>query len=183
MTNPYKILGVSPEASDEEIKLAYRELVHKYHPDKYVGTDLADMATEKMKEINAAYEEIQQMRKQQASGAGSDSRSKESSYSYQNESKNTSGAATFSRIRMHINSGELDDAEVLLRGISDEKHQKQTFTVYKARFSRDVIMVLQTCILWQISQKWQARFHPAFFFGLAEVNSCSIPRAFRHSTL
>jgi hypothetical protein len=122
MTNPYKILGVSPEASDEEIKLAYRELVHKYHPDKYVGTDLSDMATEKMKEINAAYEEILQMRKQRTSHTGSDANSKEGSYGYRNESQSSSGAATFSRIRMHINSGELDDAEVLLRGISDDKH-------------------------------------------------------------
>ena len=63
MTDPYKILGVSPTASDDEIKQAYRDLVRKYHPDKYANTDLAEMATEKMKEVNAAYEEVQRRRK------------------------------------------------------------------------------------------------------------------------
>ena len=62
MKNPYKVLGVDPNASDDEIKKAYRNLARKYHPDKYRDSDLADVAEEKMKEVNAAYEEIQQMR-------------------------------------------------------------------------------------------------------------------------
>ena len=64
MNNPYKVLGVDPSATDEEIKTAYRNLARKYHPDKYRDSDLAEMAEEKMKEVNAAYEEIQQMRAQ-----------------------------------------------------------------------------------------------------------------------
>ena len=35
--NPYKVLGVSEDATDEEIKKAYRDLVRKYHPDKYLS--------------------------------------------------------------------------------------------------------------------------------------------------
>ena len=52
MSDPYKVLGVSPNATDEEIKAAYRELARKYHPDNYVNNPLGDLAAEKMKEIN-----------------------------------------------------------------------------------------------------------------------------------
>lgn len=61
--DPYEILGVSSSASDEEIKAAYRALVKKYHPDSYDDSPLKDLATEKMQQINWAYDEIQRMRK------------------------------------------------------------------------------------------------------------------------
>ena len=60
--DPYQVLGVSRDASDEEIKRAYRELARKYHPDNYTKDNpLADLATEKMKEINEAYDTIRDM--------------------------------------------------------------------------------------------------------------------------
>lgn len=55
MTDPYKVLGVSPNASDDEITQAYRKMAKKYHPDLNPGDKDAET---KMKEINAAYEMI-----------------------------------------------------------------------------------------------------------------------------
>ena len=68
MTDPYTVLGVKPDASDEEVKRAYRELARKYHPDNYQNNPLADLAEEKMKEINEAYDQIT---KQRAGGGSS----------------------------------------------------------------------------------------------------------------
>ena len=56
--NPYDVLGVSPSASDDEIKKAYRDLTRKYHPDANVDNPLADLAEEKFKEVQEAYDTI-----------------------------------------------------------------------------------------------------------------------------
>jgi molecular chaperone DnaJ len=62
MTDPYKVLGVSPDASDEEIKKAYRRLAKQYHPDRNPGDQ---EAAKKMQEVNAAYEQIKNPEKAQ----------------------------------------------------------------------------------------------------------------------
>ncbi|NLJ89601.1 MAG: J domain-containing protein [Clostridiales bacterium] len=58
MTDPYRVLGVSRDASDDEIKKAYRRLSRKYHPDSNVNNPNKEAAEEKFKEIQAAYEQI-----------------------------------------------------------------------------------------------------------------------------
>ena len=65
--DPYKVLGVSRDASDDEIKQAYRRLAKLYHPDRNPG-DAA--AAKKMQEVNAAYEQIKNPEKAQPSGQG-----------------------------------------------------------------------------------------------------------------
>ena len=56
--NPYEVLGVSRNASIEEIKKAYKELSRKYHPDSYVGNPLSSLAEEKFKQVQEAYDAI-----------------------------------------------------------------------------------------------------------------------------
>ena len=59
----YEVLGVSKSADDAEIKKAFRVLAKKYHPDNYADSPVADVAEEKMKEINEAYDAIISRRK------------------------------------------------------------------------------------------------------------------------
>ena len=115
MSDPYKILGVSPDASDDEIKKAYRQLARKYHPDKYRDSDLADLASEKMKEINAAYEEIKKMRE----NGGARSAGGSQQYGYTSNTS-ASGNPTYNEIRRLINMGNIAMAQQRLFAIADE---------------------------------------------------------------
>ena len=65
--DPYKVLGVSPDASDEEIKRAYRRLAKQYHPDLNPGDEVA---AKKMQQINAAYDQIKNPEKYQQQSGG-----------------------------------------------------------------------------------------------------------------
>lgn len=74
MKDPYQVLGVARDASDEDIKAAYRQLARKYHPDNYSPDNpLADLATEKMKEINEAYDTIRHQRENRGKAGGQSS--------------------------------------------------------------------------------------------------------------
>ena len=69
MQNPYDVLGISPGATDEEIKKAYRQLSRKYHPDANVNSANAKQAEEKFKEIQQAYNQIMREKQQGYSSA------------------------------------------------------------------------------------------------------------------
>ncbi len=66
MKDAYEVLGIYHTASDDEVKQAYKEMLRKYHPDNYAGTDnpLAPLAEEKFKEAQEAYNEIMKVRAQ-----------------------------------------------------------------------------------------------------------------------
>jgi DnaJ like chaperone protein len=63
-TRAYRILGVAPDAGNDEIRGAYREMASKYHPDKvaHLGEEFRELATDKFQEINASYQEIRKIR-------------------------------------------------------------------------------------------------------------------------
>lgn len=109
MNDPYQVLGIAQTATDAEIKKAYRELARKYHPDNYQNNPLADLAEEKMKEVNEAYEAINKER----SGGGSYSATNHGGGGYQRSNDNSQ----YGQIRQAIQRGDLNRAEQMLRGI------------------------------------------------------------------
>ena len=67
MLDPYSVLGVSRDASMDEIKKAYRSLSRKYHPDANINNPNKDQAEEKFKQVQQAYDQIVKEREQRAS--------------------------------------------------------------------------------------------------------------------
>lgn len=117
--NPYKVLGVSEGASQEEIRAAYREMVKKYHPDKYADNPLKELANEKLKEINEAYEMLTK-KGTSASSSRSGGWSGDAGGSYSGSGSAYSGpsASEFARARSFINQNNLQAAKQVLDGIS-----------------------------------------------------------------
>lgn len=108
MRDPYEVLGVPRSASKDQVKAAYRELAKKYHPDNYVGSPLADVANEKMQEINEAYDAI-------ISGASNSS----SSRGY--------GFNSYSQVKDYMRLGKLDAAEQILENMSPSTRDAQWY--------------------------------------------------------
>jgi molecular chaperone DnaJ len=132
MNDPYQVLGVSPTATDDEVKKAYRALARKYHPDNYHENPLADLAQEKMKVINEAYEEIQAQRKGRTSSGSAYQGGAGNPYggnpyggnpftggAYGGYRSQYTGTPAFQRVRMAINQDDLNLAEELLNAMSD----------------------------------------------------------------
>ena len=135
MKNPYDVLGVPENATDEQIKQAYRALAKKYHPDNYADSPLADVAEEKMKEVNEAYDRICEMRK-----GGSGYTSSGNSYSgYSGGSYGSSSSYTrtsYPDVRNYINSGRIDDAMEILNGVAGDRRDAEWYFLMGICFSR-----------------------------------------------
>ena len=113
MRNPYEILGIREGASVEEIRKAYKELVRKYHPDQYRNNPLSDLAEEKLKEINEAYDYLM---KKMESGRGSSGRRQEEPR-YGNNRENTD-RGLYDQARIYVNMANTAAAEEILNRIS-----------------------------------------------------------------
>lgn len=111
MANPYEILGVKEGCSKEEIKKAYRELAKKYHPDQYGNNPLKDLAEEKMRELNEAYDYL--MKNVDNSGSSYNSSSYDS-----NSYNNSNNYMDYQSIRMDIQNGNFSAAEQKLSKVS-----------------------------------------------------------------
>lgn len=121
MTDPYRVLGVSRDASEDEIKKAYRQLSRKYHPDANINNPNKDRAEEMFKEVQQAYDQIMKERQQGASfgGYGYGGFSGQSGQSdfgggYQQESNEMRAAANY------INNRHFAEAMNVLNSIPEE---------------------------------------------------------------
>ena len=114
MKDPYSVLGISKDASDKEVKDAYRELARKYHPDNYADNPLSDLASEKMKEINDAYDEIMNNRK---GGKGKKG----------NKNGQSSTSSNFPEVRSLISQGRYEQAQELLDGVPIESRNAEWY--------------------------------------------------------
>jgi len=112
MKNPYEVLGIREGATVEEIKRAYKELVKKYHPDQYRNNPLSELAEEKLKEINEAYDYLMK----QYEKKGSQNWNQGSSYS--SNSGYGSDTNLYAQIRMNIMNGNIHAAETLLNRVT-----------------------------------------------------------------
>ncbi|MDO4546092.1 MAG: DnaJ domain-containing protein [Bacillota bacterium] len=125
--NPYEVLGVSENASEEEIKKAYKELVKKYHPDKYQNNPLSDLAEEKLQEVNEAYDMLMKGRGGVRGGGNA--------------------PADYMQIRRYIDAGNLGAAEKLLNKTRDRSAEwffLSGMLSYRKGWYDDAVNKLQT---------------------------------------
>ena len=117
MKNPYEVLGISPNATDEQVKTAYKELAKKFHPDNYADNPLSDLAEEKMKEINEAYDAIISERRNKG----------RANQGYSGGFNSNGGSGEFADIRNLIMQNRLEEAQELLDGVDISRRNAEWY--------------------------------------------------------
>lgn len=131
MTDPYRVLGLSPGASDDEVKKAYKTLAKKYHPD-VAGN--SEEAARKMQEINAAYDQIINHKSDYSSYSGYSS-----SYSQYSQNQGYSEPIELRAAVSYINARRYREALNALSSIPPEKRSGRWYYLssYAKAFSGD----------------------------------------------
>lgn len=119
MSDPYAILGVPATATEEQIKDAYRSLARKYQDDSLTAGPLADVARQKMTELDNAYDAIMAQRRGQNTYSGA----QQSAY----QSTGYSTSSQFGDVRAQIQAGRMDDAETILDGIPRDSRNAEWY--------------------------------------------------------
>ncbi len=121
MSDPYQVLGITPDATDEQVKNAYREKAKIYHDGDYTNGPLADVAAKKLQELDDAYDMIIEQRRSGGykSSSTHSSNAYSSSYSGSTYSNTSYTPPTYAAIREKIRRNELDGAQADLDNIPD----------------------------------------------------------------
>lgn len=113
--NPYKVLGVSEDATEDEIKKAYRSLSRKYHPDSNINNPNKELAEERFKQVQEAYKLIMDMRERgETYGYGTSYGTGQSRQQYNSTGDGGSTASAMQAACDYINSGHYREALLLL---------------------------------------------------------------------
>lgn len=119
MKDPYEVLGIPRTATDDEVKSAYRKLAKKYHPDNYNNSPLASVAEEKMKEVNEAYDTINNQRK----GGNQAGNSYGGGYSNTSYTRSTE----YLNVRQLIQQNRIQEAEGILDGVDTNNRSAEWY--------------------------------------------------------
>ena len=144
MKDPYSVLGVKHDASDDEVKEAYRNLVRKNHPDNYTDDNpLKDLANEKMQEVNEAYDLIQKMREDERNGTAQSESYTSSSYS---------ADPRYGEIRRLLNARRFGEAERKLSEFNEydcgaEWHYLKSVVLMHRGLVNDAMRELETACM------------------------------------
>lgn len=116
MDNPYQVLGLNPNATEEQIKTAYRELAKQYGGGDYTSDPLADVADSRMDKLNEAYDQIMAERRVGGAQVDSDSGAQSSSSGY-SSAYEQSASQNYAEVRQMIRAGDINGAEQRLTAI------------------------------------------------------------------